>query len=118
MTWLFCSSIHVIYQCSYVFSFVSFGYRLMQERKIHLQQLHAESQRLLRGQLIRFLSTYYRYIVALNHCLSGNVLFSNYSSLTYPETIDASFKPLPPVNKPISSILEKIRKRKLDVSKK
>lgn len=52
------------------------------ERKVHLQQLRAESQRLFR------------------------------------ETIDASFKPIPIVNKPISSILEKIRKRKLEVSKK
>ncbi|KAI5656042.1 hypothetical protein M9H77_24835 [Catharanthus roseus] len=52
------------------------------ERKAYLQQLHADSQRLLR------------------------------------ETRDASFKPAPVVNKPISSILEKIRKRKLEVSKK
>uniref|UniRef100_A0A5B7BN11 Putative glutamic acid-rich protein n=1 Tax=Davidia involucrata TaxID=16924 RepID=A0A5B7BN11_DAVIN len=52
------------------------------ERKDHLQQLHAESQRLLR------------------------------------ETRDAAFKPIPIVHKPISSILEKIRQRKLEVSKK
>ncbi|KAA8537648.1 hypothetical protein F0562_027256 [Nyssa sinensis] len=52
------------------------------ERKVHLQQLHAESQRLLR------------------------------------ETRDAAFKPIPVVHKPISSVLEKIRLRKLEVSKK
>ncbi|KAM7514145.1 hypothetical protein LguiA_003728 [Lonicera macranthoides] len=52
------------------------------ERKANLQQLHAESQRLLR------------------------------------ETRDAAFKPVPIVQKPISSILEKIRKRKLEVSMK
>ncbi|KAJ8762269.1 hypothetical protein K2173_007425 [Erythroxylum novogranatense] len=34
------------------------------------------------------------------------------------ETRDASFKPVPLVQKPISSILEKIRKRKLEVAKK
>ncbi|KAB1220536.1 Coatomer subunit delta-3 [Morella rubra] len=34
------------------------------------------------------------------------------------ETRDVSFKPVPVVQKPISSILEKIRKRKLEVSKK
>ncbi|XP_057793158.1 uncharacterized protein LOC131009766 [Salvia miltiorrhiza] len=34
------------------------------------------------------------------------------------ETGDASFKPIPVVHKPISSILEKIRKRKLEISKK
>ncbi|KAM1133318.1 hypothetical protein ACFX19_043290 [Malus domestica] len=52
------------------------------ERKEHLKQLHAESQRLLR------------------------------------ETRDAAFKPIPLVQKPISSVLEKIRKRKLEVSQK
>ncbi|KAF8406408.1 hypothetical protein HHK36_008495 [Tetracentron sinense] len=52
------------------------------ERKSHLEQLHAESQRLLR------------------------------------ETRDAAFKPVPLVQKPISSILEKIRQRKLEFSKK
>ncbi|XP_058224838.1 uncharacterized protein LOC131333992 [Rhododendron vialii] len=52
------------------------------ERKIYLQQLHAESQRLLR------------------------------------ETRDATFKPVPVVQKPISSVLEKIRQRKLEVLKK
>ncbi|CAI9763709.1 unnamed protein product [Fraxinus pennsylvanica] len=50
------------------------------ERKAYLQQLHAESQKLLR------------------------------------ETRDAAFKPIPVVQKPISSVLEKIRKRKLEVS--
>ncbi|KAJ7958050.1 DNA ligase-like protein [Quillaja saponaria] len=34
------------------------------------------------------------------------------------ETRDAAFKPVPLVQKPISSLLEKIRKRKLEVSKK
>ncbi|CAK9142826.1 unnamed protein product [Ilex paraguariensis] len=52
------------------------------ERKAYLQQLHAESQRLLR------------------------------------ETRDAAFKPIPVVPKSISSVLEKIRQRKLEVSKK
>ncbi|OVA04535.1 hypothetical protein BVC80_1715g53 [Macleaya cordata] len=56
--------------------------RLEKERKIHLEQLHAESQRLLR------------------------------------ESRDAEFKPVPLVQKPISSILEKIRQRKLEVAKK
>ncbi|KAL5704553.1 hypothetical protein ACHQM5_022962 [Ranunculus cassubicifolius] len=56
--------------------------KLEKERKAHLEQLHAESQRLLR------------------------------------ETRDAEFKPVPLVQKPISSILEKIRQRKLEVSKK
>lgn len=50
------------------------------ERKAYLQQLHADSQKLLR------------------------------------ETRDAAFKPIPVVQKPISSVLEKIRKRKLEVS--
>ncbi|XVF36130.1 hypothetical protein REPUB_Repub19eG0031900 [Reevesia pubescens] len=52
------------------------------ERREHLAQLRAESQRLLR------------------------------------DTRDAAFKPAPIVQKPISSILEKIRRRKLEVSKK
>ncbi|XP_059454259.1 uncharacterized protein LOC132184587 isoform X2 [Corylus avellana] len=52
------------------------------ERRDHLQQLRAESQRLLR------------------------------------ETRDVSFKPVPLVQRPISSVLEKIRKRKLELSKK
>ncbi|GJT76853.1 hypothetical protein Tco_1043578 [Tanacetum coccineum] len=52
------------------------------ERKAHLEQLHAESQRLLR------------------------------------ETRGVSFKPVPLVQKPISSILERIRQRKLEMSKK
>ncbi|XAR61783.1 hypothetical protein NMG60_11016299 [Bertholletia excelsa] len=52
------------------------------ERKSCLQQLHVESQRLLR------------------------------------ETRDVNFKPLPVVQKPISSVLEKIRQRKLEVLKK
>ncbi|XP_059637391.1 uncharacterized protein LOC132279432 [Cornus florida] len=52
------------------------------ERRAHLNQLHADSQRLLR------------------------------------ETRDAGFKPVPVVTKPISSILEKIRRRKLELSKK
>ncbi|RZC45552.1 hypothetical protein C5167_038509 [Papaver somniferum] len=56
--------------------------RLEKERKIHLEQLHAETQRLLR------------------------------------ESRDAEFKPVPIVQKPISSILAKIRQRKLEVSKK
>ncbi|XP_020550955.1 myb-like protein X isoform X2 [Sesamum indicum] len=34
------------------------------------------------------------------------------------ETRDASFKPMPVVQKPISSVLEKIRKRKLEISRK
>ncbi|EYU45134.1 hypothetical protein MIMGU_mgv1a001679mg [Erythranthe guttata] len=34
------------------------------------------------------------------------------------ETRDASFKPIPVVQKPISSVLAKIRKRKLEISKK
>ncbi|PIN08865.1 hypothetical protein CDL12_18551 [Handroanthus impetiginosus] len=34
------------------------------------------------------------------------------------DTRDASFKPVPVVQKPISSVLEKIRKRKLEISKK
>ncbi|KAI3464977.1 hypothetical protein Pfo_021640 [Paulownia fortunei] len=34
------------------------------------------------------------------------------------ETRDASFKPIPVVQKPISSVLEKIRKRKLEIAKK
>ncbi|XP_071686896.1 uncharacterized protein [Rutidosis leptorrhynchoides] len=56
--------------------------RMAKERKAHLEQLHAESQRLLR------------------------------------ETRGVSFKAVPLVQKPISSILEKIRQRKLEVSKK
>ncbi|XWS25741.1 hypothetical protein CRYUN_Cryun27aG0093500 [Craigia yunnanensis] len=56
--------------------------RTEKERREHLAQLRAESQRLLR------------------------------------ETRDAAFKPAPLVQKPISSILEKIRRRKLEVSKK
>ncbi|KAF9609416.1 hypothetical protein IFM89_016216, partial [Coptis chinensis] len=56
--------------------------KMEKERKVHLKELHAESQRLLR------------------------------------ETRDAAFKPVPLVQKPISSILEKIRQRKLEVSKK
>ncbi|KAF5809205.1 hypothetical protein HanXRQr2_Chr04g0154381 [Helianthus annuus] len=52
------------------------------ERRAHLDQLHVESQRILR------------------------------------ETRGVSFKPVPPVQKPISSILERIRQRKLEVSKK
>ncbi|KAK6939444.1 hypothetical protein RJ641_028975 [Dillenia turbinata] len=52
------------------------------ERVAYLDQLHSESQRLLR------------------------------------ETRDAQFKPAPIVQKPISSILEKIRQRKLEVSKR
>ncbi|PHT76244.1 hypothetical protein T459_19766 [Capsicum annuum] len=34
------------------------------------------------------------------------------------ESKDATFKPIPVVHKPISSVLEKIRKRKLEISKK
>nr|XP_010923451.1 uncharacterized protein LOC105046538 [Elaeis guineensis] len=56
--------------------------RLEKERRATLDQIHAESQRLLR------------------------------------ETRDASFKPMPLAHKPISSVLEKIRLRKLEVSKK
>ncbi|XP_022772771.1 DNA ligase 1-like isoform X2 [Durio zibethinus] len=56
--------------------------RTAKERREHLAQLRAESQRLLR------------------------------------DTRDAAFKPAPLVQKPISSILEKIRRRKLEVSKK
>ncbi|MBA0550478.1 hypothetical protein Golob_021421 [Gossypium lobatum] len=56
--------------------------RTAKERREHLVQLRAESQRLLR------------------------------------ETRDAAFKPAPIVQKPISSVLEKIRRRKLEVSKK
>ncbi|KAI3922314.1 hypothetical protein MKX01_006003 [Papaver californicum] len=56
--------------------------QLEKERKIHLEQLHAETQRLLR------------------------------------ESTDAEFKAVPIVQKPISSILAKIRQRKLEVSKK
>ncbi|GMJ02660.1 hypothetical protein like AT1G75150 [Hibiscus trionum] len=56
--------------------------RTAKERREHLAQLRAESQRLLR------------------------------------ETRDAAFKPAPIVQKPISSILEKIRRRKLEVAKK
>ncbi|TYI42992.1 hypothetical protein ES332_A01G137900v1 [Gossypium tomentosum] len=56
--------------------------RTAKERREHLVQLRAESQRLLR------------------------------------ETRDAAFKPAPIVQKPISSVLGKIRRRKLEVSKK
>ncbi|XVE94736.1 hypothetical protein REPUB_Repub02eG0035000 [Reevesia pubescens] len=56
--------------------------RTAKERREHLAQLRAESQRLLR------------------------------------ETRDTAFKPAAIVQKPISSILEKIRRRKLEVSKK
>ncbi|XP_073004963.1 uncharacterized protein [Typha latifolia] len=56
--------------------------RVEKERKDYLDQIHAESQRLLR------------------------------------ETRDASFKPVPPVQKPISSILGKIRLRKLELMQK
>ncbi|KAI7734884.1 hypothetical protein M8C21_003971, partial [Ambrosia artemisiifolia] len=52
------------------------------ERRAHLDQLHVESQRILR------------------------------------ETRGVSFKPVPLVQKPISSILERIKQRKLEVSKK
>lgn len=51
------------------------------ERRIYLQQLHADSQRLLR------------------------------------ETGDATFKPIPVVQKPVSLVLQKIQKRKLELSK-
>ncbi|KAI3513215.1 hypothetical protein L1887_20542 [Cichorium endivia] len=66
--------------------------REAKERRAHLEQLHAESQRLLRG-----------------------ACFNSVLSL---ETRGASFKPVPIVQKPISSVLEKIRQRKLEVSKK
>ncbi|XP_078180748.1 DNA ligase-like protein [Carex rostrata] len=56
--------------------------RSVKERRVQLDMIHAESQRLLR------------------------------------ETSDASFKPLPIVHKPISSVLEKIRLRKLEILKK
>ncbi|KAJ6816183.1 uncharacterized protein M6B38_417565 [Iris pallida] len=56
--------------------------RMEKERQAHLEQIHAESQRLLR------------------------------------ETRNASFKPVPLVQKPISSVLEKIRLRKLEVLKR
>ncbi|XP_030447748.1 uncharacterized protein LOC115670591 isoform X1 [Syzygium oleosum] len=56
--------------------------RAEKERRGYLEQLRADSQRLLR------------------------------------ETRDATFKPVPLVQKPISSILEKIRQRKLELSKK
>ncbi|XP_052202927.1 uncharacterized protein LOC127808431 [Diospyros lotus] len=56
--------------------------RETKERRTYLQQLHVESQRLLR------------------------------------ETRDATFKPLPIVQKPISLVLEKIRQRKLEMLKK
>nr|XP_016469803.1 PREDICTED: glutamic acid-rich protein-like isoform X2 [Nicotiana tabacum] len=56
--------------------------REAKERKIFLQQLHVDTQRLLR------------------------------------ESKDATFKPVPVIHKPISSVLEKIRKRKLEVLKK
>ncbi|CAN6482224.1 unnamed protein product [Victoria cruziana] len=52
------------------------------ERKVYLQQLHAESQRLLR------------------------------------ETCDASFKPVVGVKKPVSSLLEKMRRRKLELKRR
>ncbi|KAL9662148.1 hypothetical protein QQ045_026978 [Rhodiola kirilowii] len=55
--------------------------RSEKERREYLNQLHAESQRLLR------------------------------------ETRDAGFKPAPAVHKPISSVLDKIRKRKLELQK-
>ncbi|KAG0466892.1 hypothetical protein HPP92_018472 [Vanilla planifolia] len=54
---------------------------LEKERKVELENFHAESQRLLR------------------------------------ETRDASFKPVKLVQKPISSVLEKIRQRKLEIMK-
>ncbi|KAF6149752.1 hypothetical protein GIB67_017485 [Kingdonia uniflora] len=63
-------------------SFIHAKRRLEMERKAHIDQLHAESQRLFR------------------------------------ETRDAEFKPALFVQKPLSSVLEKIRKRKLEVSKK
>ncbi|KAJ8531954.1 hypothetical protein K7X08_011877 [Anisodus acutangulus] len=56
--------------------------REAKERKTFLQQLHVDTQRLLR------------------------------------ESKDATFKPTPVVHKTISSVLEKIRKRKLEISKK
>ncbi|CAH9144760.1 unnamed protein product [Cuscuta epithymum] len=56
--------------------------RERKERKQNLQQIHVETQRILR------------------------------------EKRDASFKPIPIVHKPISSVLEKIRQRKLEISKK
>ncbi|CAH9077937.1 unnamed protein product [Cuscuta europaea] len=55
--------------------------RERKERKQNLQQIHVETQRILR------------------------------------EKKDASFKPIPVVNKPISSVLQKIRQRKLEISK-
>ncbi|KAL3632044.1 hypothetical protein CASFOL_025028 [Castilleja foliolosa] len=60
----------------------AFSSSAKQERKAYLNELHAESQRLLR------------------------------------ETREASFKPIAVVQKPISSVVEKIRKRKLEISKK
>ncbi|CAN4084961.1 unnamed protein product [Withania somnifera] len=56
--------------------------REAKERKVLCQQLHVDTQRLLR------------------------------------ESKDAIFKPIPVVHKPISSVLEKIRKRKLEISKR
>ncbi|XP_011627759.1 AT-rich interactive domain-containing protein 4B isoform X2 [Amborella trichopoda] len=56
--------------------------RLEKERRAHLEQIHAESQRLLR------------------------------------ETKDVSFKPVLAEKKPISSVLEKIRRRKLEVQRR
>lgn len=38
--------------------------------------------------------------------------------LTSSESKDATFTPIPVKHKPISSVLEKIRKRKLEISKK
>ncbi|KAJ3705455.1 hypothetical protein LUZ61_009160 [Rhynchospora tenuis] len=56
--------------------------RFEKERRVQLDILHVESQRLLR------------------------------------ETSDASFKPVPVVHKPISSVLEKIRLRKMEILKR
>ncbi|KAH9313799.1 hypothetical protein KI387_022426, partial [Taxus chinensis] len=56
--------------------------QVQKKRKSELEQIHVESQRLLR------------------------------------ETPDASFKPQPTINKPISSVLEKIRLRKIQLQQK
>lgn len=89
----------------------------LQERKAYLRELHAESQRVLRGSISEYLSSlcYFYDVKVVPYC---SRLIKFCSALSYwLESRNASFKPIPMVQKPISSVLEKIRKRKLEISK-
>ncbi|WZZ69094.1 hypothetical protein YC2023_080464 [Brassica napus] len=79
------------------------------ERREYLDQLRAENQRLLRGK-----DSYqiHYFIIELN-CFCDDCLLIGAGI----ETRDAAFEPVPLVRKPISSVLEKIRLRKEEISK-